>query len=96
MNAQLQAKPTPVLYLPDELGPEIVPAGSHYNPMGRKSLFTLIPGHTYVWVGVGSESATHDGDPLVSGEPFQAVVVEILLLGDPDALVLASVKEVLR
>jgi len=95
MHAQLQARPTPALYFPDEFGTELVPPASQYDAGG---LFTLgvFAGRKYVWVGAGEEACTNDGDPVTSNEPFTADTNELLLGGPAETAVLASVKEVLR
>lgn len=95
MTAQLQSQPTPVLFLPDELGPELVPPGTEYDQAGDFTL-PVFTGRRYVWVGVGDEGCLNDGNAESSNDPFHAETNELVLTGEAETLVLASVREVRR
>lgn len=95
MTPQLQAQPTPILFLPDELGTELVPPTSEYAGDGTFAL-SVFAGRRYVWVGVGDEGCENDGIEQESNVPFTADTDELILTGEPETTVLASVREVRR
>lgn len=96
MNEHIQSIPTSQTPFAAPYGPNLVATGARYSAFGRKSLFGNVVGATYVWVGVGGETCSNDGNPCASNVPFVATVGEILLQGTPDAIILATVRRVNR
>lgn len=86
----IQSVNTPQAWLNPPMSRNFVNPGSHYNGSGNFSL-AVVPGAEYIWTGTGSESCLNNATPVVSGVPFIAQTGSILLSGDANDNVFATV-----